>query len=385
MVMLCMKCLLGGAEKRYARVFEMLMAQPGAEHRLLINRSMLQLLQSAGILTQSSSALIVLDPPTTRLRWLRRVPAIGQVVDIIWYSWQCGRVIGILHPDVVHPILTGVYFILPALWLNPRVQHVMSAYTVGLGAYRDTRIGGIGIGETIKRYAFHRCKIIDALTISIRNDLVASGVDPQKIVVAPCSFTDVSLCQPAATKQKWIVYMGRLIEPKNPLLFAQAIPAVIARHPDAHCFFLGEGSLRHEIEKSVQAAGVAQNVTIQFDPQPLGTLSRSSIFVTMQKDENYPSQSVLEAMACANAIVATDVGETWRLVDKTNGMRVPLTPEAVAAALLALLNDPTLAERQQASRHRVLTEQTAERFFAYITDVYRSSTLSSASARLPRF
>ena len=51
MVMLCLRCTLGGAEKRYARFFELLVAQAGGHHRLLINRSMLTLLQAAGILT----------------------------------------------------------------------------------------------------------------------------------------------------------------------------------------------------------------------------------------------------------------------------------------------------------------------------------------------
>lgn len=34
MIMPCMRCRLGGADKRYARLFEMLVAQPGGQHKL---------------------------------------------------------------------------------------------------------------------------------------------------------------------------------------------------------------------------------------------------------------------------------------------------------------------------------------------------------------
>src|SRR5262245_50146614 len=72
MIMICLRCALGGAEKRYARVFEMLVATGGCSHKLLINRSMLALLQAAGILTQHLDHLIVLDPPATRYPWLAK-------------------------------------------------------------------------------------------------------------------------------------------------------------------------------------------------------------------------------------------------------------------------------------------------------------------------
>ena len=96
----------------------------------------------------------------------------------------------------------------------------------------------------------------------------------------------------------------------------------------------------------------------------------SSIFVSLQEGENYPSQSLLEAMACGNAIVATDVGETWRLVDAQNGTRVVPEANAVASAIVALFNDPQLAQRQVTSRRRVSEEHTPERFLAYMSKIY---------------
>lgn len=385
MIMLCMRCALGGAEKRYTRVFKMLALQPGAQHKLLINRSMLNLLQAGGILSQiDESCLIVLDPPSHRCaqssgvhgltrRTFRLFQPILELLDAFWYAWQCWRVIRRYKPKVVHPLLSGMYLSLPALLLQPKIGHVISAYATQFKPdnYAHNSVS-VHIGFAIKRYAMRRCHAIDALKLSIRDDLVAHGIDGDRIHTAPCSFADFSLCRPASQKEKWVVFLGRLVDHKNPLLLARAIPIVVAQVPDVHFYFLGEGHLQSRLETLVRELNVADHVTIKFEFHPTRILNRSSIFASMQTRGNYPSQSLLEAMACGNAIVATDVGETWRLVDDLNGVRVPLTVDAVAEAIIRLLNDPNLAQLGLASRQRALSEHTPERFFDYITNLYRT-------------
>ena len=385
MIMLCMRCGLGGAEKRYGRVFEMLVAQSSAPHKLVINRSMLNLLQAAGILLQHEPYLIVLEPPFRRYaqsrgaHWsLRFLHPVMWLLDALWYAWQCWRVIRRCKPELVHPLLAGVDFSLPALLLHPQIRHIMSAYSVPFESYRDKRILGIGLRTLVRHYVMQRCHAIDALSVSIRDDLVARGVDGSKIQVAPCSFTDAALCQPAPRKQKWVVFLGHFVGIKNPLLLAQAIPKVVAQDSDVHFDFLGEGYLQSRLEHLVQGMGIANYVTIRFEPNPTQVLNHSSIFASLQAEENYPSQSLLEAMACGNAIVATDVGETWRLVDEANGFRIPPTVDAVADAIIRLLKDPLLTQRGLVSRQRILSEHTPERFFVYIANLYRMAVKTAS-------
>jgi glycosyltransferase involved in cell wall biosynthesis len=380
MIMLCMRCRLGGAEKRYARIFEMLVAQPGSQHKLLINRSMLDLLQAAGILSQHDSYLIVLEPPFRRCvqsrgaHWSSRfLQPVTWLLDAFWYTWQCWRAVRRCRPEIVHPLLTGIYFSLPTLLLYSQVRHVMSAYSSQFESYRDKRILSIGLGATIKRYAMQHCHAIDALSMSIRDDLVVRSIASDKIQVAPCSFTDLSLCRPALQKKKWVVFLGSFVDIKNPLLLAQAVPMVLAQNPDVHFYFLGGGYLQSQLESLVQDLNIASYVTIRFEPYPTRILNQSSIFVSLQDKENYPSQSLLEAMACGNAIIATDVGETWRMVDEANGIRIPPTVDAVADAIVELMKDPLLIQRGLVSRQRVLSEHTAERFLAYIVDLYQTT------------
>jgi len=61
-MMLCMRCTLGGGEKRYGRVFEMLADQTALPHKLLITRELLDLLHKAGILVGYGEHLVVLKP-----------------------------------------------------------------------------------------------------------------------------------------------------------------------------------------------------------------------------------------------------------------------------------------------------------------------------------
>jgi glycosyltransferase involved in cell wall biosynthesis len=215
------------------------------------------------------------------------------------------------------------------------------------------------------------CHIIDALSKEIRDNLIKYGIAGGKVQVAPCSFTDLTSCQPAPQKKPWVVFLGRLIDTKNPLLLAKSIPRILGLIPDVRFFFLGAGYLGAELEEMLLEQGIVDRVTLGFEPDPIRILNHSSIFVSLQTNNNYPSQSLLEAMACGNAVVATDVGETWRLVDEANGIRVPPTVDAVAEAIVKLLNAPNLADLGRASRKRVLDEHTAERFYDYITGVYR--------------
>lgn len=375
MIMLCLRCMVGGAEKRYARIFKMLAAtQPRAGHKLLINRAMFELLQNAGIFCPDDAAnIIVLNSPFSR-RSQTKAHWLLTPLEALWYAWQCGRVIWQTNPAIVHPLLTGMYLSLPALMLRPKIKHVMSAYAIHFKPDRYTHSSlGVKIGLALKRCAMQRCHAIDALSESIQRDLVAYGLDSRKIRVAPCSFTDISLCQPATQRKKWVVFLARFIEYKNPLLLARAIPHIVATEPDVHFYFLGWGELQSQLEATLAALSVADYVSIQFEAQPARILSQSAIFVSLQPEENYPSQSLLEAMACGNAIVATDVGETWRLVDDSNGLRIPPTPEAVARAVITLLQDPLLPQRGLASRQRILLEYTPERFLTYINHLYQSA------------
>jgi len=164
------------------------------------------------------------------------------------------------------------------------------------------------------------------------------------------------------------VFLSRLETIKNPFLLLEAIKIL---NDDFHnnnikYYFLGNGSLYKEIKSFVNKNNL-NNIFIeghQFETWKY--LKRSKIFISLQQENNYPSQSLLEAMACENAIIASDVGETRKLVSENEGILVNLDAQEIADAINKLIMDPDLIKQLgKNARRKVLKEHTIEKYVEY--------------------
>ncbi len=105
------------------------------------------------------------------------------------------------------------------------------------------------------------------------------------------------------------------------------------------------------------------------------------MFVSLQRTDNYPSQALLEAMACECAVVATDVGQTSKLVDDRVGTRVSPDPSAVADAVCRFMEDSVQARALgREGRRRVLTTHSTDAYLDYVESVYAAATGSPLAA-----
>jgi glycosyltransferase involved in cell wall biosynthesis len=130
----------------------------------------------------------------------------------------------------------------------------------------------------------------------------------------------------------------------------------------------GTGPLEAEIRQQFQAIQNHQ-VQLYFEQDPFRVLLRTKVYVSLQDTENYPSQSLLEAMACGCAVVATDVGLTRHLLDESCALLVPRDPVALADALAYLLEKEPMRGSLGRNAQRIATStHTIERFAAYFVD-----------------
>ncbi len=219
-------------------------------------------------------------------------------------------------------------------------------------------------------YILEHANKVDFLSPYIAEGVKKLGVNiaPENISIAPCSFVDYSKCIVGSKQHFQIAFASRLEPDKNPMLYLEAAREVLKEYPEVKFHLLGEGSLVSEIKEYISANGLAKNVNFAFHKNPPEIFKETSIFVSLQTGTNYPSQSVLEAMACGNAIIASDTGDTGLFVNSSNGVLVQLNKDSVASAIKKLICDPdrTKTLGLQAAKFAI-ENHTIERVSEYYT------------------
>ncbi|MDQ3700125.1 MAG: glycosyltransferase family 4 protein [Chloroflexota bacterium] len=286
-----------------------------------------------------------------------------------------------LRPDVVHLLLAPSFFAYAPLF------HLLPYPTV-LTLSGEMRYARHFYGPTKRaavRYAVARA---DALVVCSADELInLTAVSPQAVERAALldNFTDVARFAPAAplpeagasegnptpAKEPLVTFAARLHPEKGALLFLDAVARVHAIRPEARFALMGKGEMEPQVSRQLVALGLTGAVTRGFTTDLAPLLARSAVFVSCQRYENLGSSSLLEAMASANAVVATDVGQTWRIVDDTVGCRVAADAPAIAGAISALIAEPDRAARLgRAARERVLERYGPEPYVERILEVY---------------
>ena len=186
----------------------------------------------------------------------------------------------------------------------------------------------IGIKATLAK-----CPVIDHLSEEpafVLKSLVP-GLYPKCInKFAPVSFSDYSNVQKANCRDIDVLMIARFIEGKGYDLLESIGPFL--ENYIVHC--CGFGHMKIKIP----------NARIYQSDDPFSVCARAKIFLSIQESNNYPSQSLIEAMASGCAIIATDVGETRKLITDDCGWLIPYDPVALENTISYALNNPELCE-----------------------------------------
>lgn len=365
---------VGGAERRLGRLFAR-RADRDPRALLVVNRALWGRLREAGAITGRERRVWRLPEPCLALSrllgrlfgragfWLRKM-------DYVIFAFLLSARYVLAPAALFHAALGGAYAVCPLLLLRRGHRVVVSVTNPSLA-----QMLGSTAGLPLYRYALTRCARIDALTANVRASLIKGGFDAGKIAVPPGSVVDAERFQPATAKERWVVFAGRLVEEKNPILFVEALPAVSRAVPEARFLLFGEGPLSTQVAELVARLRLSACVEVGFKPDLAPVLGRALVFVSLQRQDNYPSQSLLEAMSAGMAVVATDVGLTWQLVDEETGLRVKPEPSEVAEAVITLLRDPGRCRAMgAAARRRVISKHSEAQYERYLDAEYAALT-----------
>ena len=169
-------------------------------------------------------------------------------------------------------------------------------------------------------------------------------------------------------------FVGRLTPQKDPLAFVALIEGLRRARPDVHGVIVGDGPLRAEVERAVNARGLASRCRLLGARDDVAAiLAALDVFVLTSRSEGLPF-ALLEAMAMERPVVATAVNGVPEIVeDKVTGVLVERGDgEALARAVLGTLADPERARAMgRAGRRRVQACFTASRMVAETEALYR--------------
>jgi glycosyltransferase involved in cell wall biosynthesis len=142
--------------------------------------------------------------------------------------------------------------------------------------------------------------------------------------------------------------LGQLVQRKGYLVLLEAVGVLRKRYSDLFFVWIGEGSLRQEIECRIKSAGLQDCIRL-IAPKDIGPdrldllhlLRAADLFVHPSFSEGLPG-ALLEAMALEKASIATSVNAIPEVIrDGTTGVLVPPgNANALAEAIAVLAADP---------------------------------------------
>ncbi|WP_280412262.1 glycosyltransferase [Nocardia asiatica] len=276
------------------------------------------------------------------------VPFLGEFCAFLRDCWTRER------PDLVH-----AHFWMSGVASEPAARQLAIPLVVTFHALGCVKRRYQGTADTspparipIERIIAHRAAHVVATCSDEVGELSGMGVPRTRISVVPCG-VDLERFTPGGPADRRgrahrLVSVGRMVRRKG---FDLAI-AALAQLPDTELIIAGgESGDDPEIRRLAGVAaerGVAGRVRLigHVPHTAMPGLLRSADVVLCTPWYEPFGIVPLEAMACGKPVVATAVGGLLDTVcDGTTGRLVaPATPEAVAAAVRPLLDDPFLRE-----------------------------------------
>ena len=240
----------------------------------------------------------------------------------------------------------------------------------------------IALSRHLERYLVDHIRVAPERVTQLYNGVDTHRFRPAeggRAIVAASPFTSPDL---------WLIgAVGRLSPIKNQPLLARAFVRALELSPEARSHLrlviAGSGPLRSAVEQVLHEGGVDELAWLASDRTDVPDFMRGlDAFVLPSLAEGI-SNTILEAMASALPIVATDVGGNAELLeDGVTGRLVPsLDVDTMARVLLDDFRNPAAA-RERGRRARVEVERrfSLDRMVSAYGDLY-DRLLAQAAAR----
>jgi glycosyltransferase involved in cell wall biosynthesis len=288
------------------------------------------------------------------------------------------------RPVVLQPELNGEMTGDVYLWGTPFAEGSLGRVVRALVALRNT--------------FFRDADAFVAMSRKIRDELLATGVAEERIALIPHG-VDTERFRPALAGEQaalrarlhlpraalLVIFTGRLLKGKGLGALVDAFAAVAGGDPRPHLLLVGSGagqtlSVEAEIAARVEERGLGARVTFTGRVENVEDYLRASDIFVFPSVFEALGLSLLEAAACGLPCLGSRTGGIVDVIeDGRSGCLVePGDPEALAAALTALLNDPDQrmamgARAREVALSRFDLKDMVDRYRSLFAELTRSS------------
>jgi glycosyltransferase involved in cell wall biosynthesis len=237
----------------------------------------------------------------------------------------------------------------------------MARVPVRIGARRESKGHRTPAQTWVERRSFSLAHVVAANSEAVRRELMREGVPAAKVVtihngldmnrVAPPDLDRAGLLTavglPATPERKFVTIVANLRSPyKDHPTFLKAARKVSEAVPNAAFVLAGEGPLTEDLRAMARELGIEDKTFFLGRCMRVAELlAVSDVCVLSSKDVEGFSNAIIEYMAAARPVVATDVGGAREaIIPGETGYIVPAKDhEKMAARILEFLLEPERA------------------------------------------
>ena len=317
--------------------------------------------------------------------------------------WQLLRIVWREHPQIIHTHMAkaGTLGRLAGLLYNvvgpgrrppARALLVHTFHGHVLDGYFPSHITRFFI--TIERWLARRTDSLIAVSATVRDELLKKRIGHREqwhVIPLGLDLTRlVQLPSPERSSSVRVGLVARLVPIKNPSLLLEALCQLQHRGagPVVTAVFVGDGPLRHDLERRVEALGLDKVVTFAGWQRDIRSVYESLDIVCLTSRNEGTPLALIEAMAAGRAVVGTAVGGVRDLLGEPQETSVemargqfalcprgilvmPEDAEGLAAALDALAGDASLRNTLgEAGRRYVTSTFSHGRLLRDMADLY---------------
>ena len=279
-------------------------------------------------------------------------------------AWLKSLRIDIIH---THDFYTNIFGMSAATLARVPVRIASMRETAGMRTAPQKRA---------QRIAHSLAHHVVANSDAVRNVLIAQGIAAEKVTVIYNGLDFRRLASGTSSRSEALAVLGLRSDETKPSrfisivanmrhdvkdypMFLRAARRVTEAVPEAVFLLAGEGELQHSLEVLANELGIQNSTCFLGRCENIGALlDVSEICVLSSKAEGF-SNSILEYMAAARPVVATDVGGASEAgIEGVSGYLVPSSDDSLMSdRLIWLLENPEQARLMGRKGRRIVEEK----------------------------